>query len=312
MKLNHLYILFLIFPTYLSAQSEIDKTTYLDSTFKKTDKENHVYYRIVKDYYREQENYQIEEYYKSGHLKMSGVSVDNINFKYFGLVTRYFENNTVASKTLYKDGQPNGPYFSWYPDGTKEVEGEFISDKFSEHKEVVLKINQFWDESGIQKVKDNNGIYNEVYPKFFATGAIKNGLKNGTWSGTDKQFKISFSENYADGKFISGISTDENARKYTYTEIHQRPSPKKGVQHFYNFVGKKFKIRDEANGRIILSFIVDKNGEIGEIEILKGINSKLDNEAIRVVNSYNDWQPGKMRGVNVRVLYSLPITIAQE
>jgi len=311
MRLNHLYILFLIFPIYLFAQSEIDKTIYLDSTFKKTDKENHVYYRIVRDYHREQENYKIEEFYKSGHEKMSGLSTENLNLRYFGLVTRFFENDIIESKTLYKDGQPDGPYFSWYPDGEKEVEGEFVLDKFSKNKEVVLKIKQSWDENGIQKVKDNNGIHNEVRPKFFATGEIKNGLKNGTWTGIDKTLKVSFSENYTDGKFISGVSTDENATKHTYSEIHQRPSPKKGVQHFYNFVGKKFKSKSDGFGKIILNFIIEKDGSINEVEVIKGIDEKSDKEAVRVLNSYADWQPGKYRGMYVRVLYTLPITILQ-
>lgn len=311
MKSNLLLLFILFFPVYLFSQGENDKIIYLDSTFRKTNMENHVYYRIVRDYNLEQESYKIEEFYKSGILKSSGTSSQNINYKYNGVVSTFYENKTLESETNYRDGQPDGNYFSCHPNGKKATEGEFILDEFSKYNQKILKIKQYWDSNGVQKVKDSNGILEEVNSDYYATGEIKNGLKNGNWNGLDRKLKISFSENFANGKFISGISTDKDSIKHSYNEVEQRPSPKKGINHFYTFVGKKFKSKTNGTGKIILSFIIEKNGEINEIEVLKGIDNELDKEAIRVLNLYSDWQPGKYRGINVRVLYSLPISIVQ-
>jgi hypothetical protein len=63
------------------------------------------------------------------------------------------------------------------------------------------------------------------------------------------------------------------------------------------------------NGEIYLSFIIEKDGSINDIRILRDIGFGTGDEAIRVLSKYEKWLPGKQRGVPVRVMYSLPITI---
>lgn len=308
------FVLFLLLPYLIFSQGINDKIIYLDSSYFKVDEGKHVYYQIIKDFHLTKDAYVIEEFYKSGKIKKTANSTDNLGYTYFGTVTGFFENDSIESKTMYKDGSPNGAYSSYYPNGKKQVEGEYVLDKFSKHKEQVLKITSFWDENGIQKVTDGNGIYDQRYTNFHSTGSVKNGLKSGVWTGTDKKMKIEFAETFENGQFISGMSTDKYGVDRKYTEVNERPSPKKGISHFYKFVGSKFKINRKisATGKIILSFIVDKNGSIDDIKIVKGIHPKLDEEAVRVLNLYADWQPGKVRGMDVNVLYSLPISIQND
>ncbi len=66
----------------------------------------------------------------------------------------------------------------------------------------------------------------------------------------------------------------------------------------------------EANitGVVYLSFIVDKEGEIKNIEILRGIGGGCEEEAIRVVKKMNKWKPGKQNGQAVNVQYKLPVS----
>ena len=305
------FVLLVAFPTATFSQETKDKITFLDSNYVKVDEGKHAYFEIIRDYYSLKEYYVIEEYYKSGHQKMGGISTLKDNYKYTGVVMHFFENDTIMSKTLYEDGIPLGNFFSWYENGKKEIEGEYVANPFSKNKEQVLKVHHFWDENGVQKVIDGNGVYTEKQANFQAKGEIKNGLKTGIWTGVDKKYKISFSDEYEDGKFISGVSKDDNLIEKSYTEIHDRPSPKKGIKHFYNFVGKKFNTGRNTNvtGKIILTFIVNKNGAIDKIEVLRGIHPKFDKEAVRVLNLYADWEPGKYRGKPVDVRYSLPITI---
>ena len=68
-------------------------------------------------------------------------------------------------------------------------------------------------------------------------------------------------------------------------------------------------IQEQAiEGRVICQFIVEKDGSIGNITVVRTSgNESLDNEAIRVIQSMPKWKPGLQRGKPVRVKYTLPI-----
>ncbi len=65
--------------------------------------------------------------------------------------------------------------------------------------------------------------------------------------------------------------------------------------------------QNDIQGRVIVKFVVEKDGSIGHAEILKGVDRDLDREAIRVVNKMPVWQPGKNNGVAVRSYFNLPV-----
>jgi TonB family protein len=60
-------------------------------------------------------------------------------------------------------------------------------------------------------------------------------------------------------------------------------------------------------GTVYISFIVEKDGSISSVYILRGVNKYLNDEAFRVVSSMPNWRPGKIMGQPVRVQYMLPI-----
>ena len=62
-----------------------------------------------------------------------------------------------------------------------------------------------------------------------------------------------------------------------------------------------------TQGTVYLSFVVEKNGEIGDVQILRGVPDGCTEEAIRVVKSMPKWKPGKNNGVPVRVQYNIPV-----
>jgi TonB family protein len=63
-----------------------------------------------------------------------------------------------------------------------------------------------------------------------------------------------------------------------------------------------------AQGRVLVSFVVNKDGSIDEVKVLRSVHPALDAEAMRVVKEMPKWKPGKKDGKTVRVSYSLPIT----
>lgn len=65
--------------------------------------------------------------------------------------------------------------------------------------------------------------------------------------------------------------------------------------------------QNDIQGRVIVKFVVEKDGSIGNATILKGVDKDLDREALRVVKKMPKWQPGKNNGVAVRSYFNLPV-----
>jgi TonB family protein len=65
--------------------------------------------------------------------------------------------------------------------------------------------------------------------------------------------------------------------------------------------------KNGAQGRVLVQFIVEKDGSISEIEVVKKIDENLDAEAVRVVKAMPKWKPGMQKGEPVRVRFTLPI-----
>ena len=66
--------------------------------------------------------------------------------------------------------------------------------------------------------------------------------------------------------------------------------------------------QNDIQGRVVVKFVVEKDGTVGHAEIARGVDKDLDREALRVVNKMPKWQPGKNNGVAVRSYFTLPVT----
>ncbi len=63
-------------------------------------------------------------------------------------------------------------------------------------------------------------------------------------------------------------------------------------------------------GKVFLSFVIEKNGDLSHIKVLRGIGSGLDEEAVRVLSKSPQWKPGIQNNQKVRVAYTLPINFS--
>ena len=66
--------------------------------------------------------------------------------------------------------------------------------------------------------------------------------------------------------------------------------------------------QNEIQGRVVVKFVVEKDGSVSQVQVVKGIDKDLDREAVRVVQKMPKWQPGKNNGVAVRSYFNLPVT----
>lgn len=97
-----------------------------------------------------------------------------------------------------------------------------------------------------------------------------------------------------------------------FTIVESMPEFPGGKNAMHTFIGNNLgypekAIENKTEGRIYLNFIVETDGSISNIKILRGIGSGCDEEALRVVSLFPIWKPGMHKGQNVRVSYNLPI-----
>lgn len=94
--------------------------------------------------------------------------------------------------------------------------------------------------------------------------------------------------------------------------VEESPEFPGGYEAYMQYLKKNIKYpaicRDNnIQGRVIVSFVVNKDGKIVDAEVVKGVNPSLDKEALRVISTMPNWKPGKQRGKPVRVKYSSPV-----
>ncbi len=109
----------------------------------------------------------------------------------------------------------------------------------------------------------------------------------------------------AEGTFIPN---DEPA----FDVVEEMPQFPGGAPALLEFLSKNIRYPKEAfesnvQGRVLATFVVEKDGSISETKVVKAVDPMLDEEAIRVLNSMPNWTPGKQSGKAVRVKYTVPI-----
>ncbi|AFK04262.1 TonB family protein [Emticicia oligotrophica DSM 17448] len=110
-------------------------------------------------------------------------------------------------------------------------------------------------------------------------------------------------------KAIIELPEEDNT---AFLTVEVQPSFIGGNSEMYKFLSKNLKYpsaaqRANIQGKVFLSFIVEKDGSITDIETMKGIGFGCDEEAIRVVKLMPKWIAGKQNGRNVRVKFTIPV-----
>lgn len=110
--------------------------------------------------------------------------------------------------------------------------------------------------------------------------------------------------------------SETNLRKgEVFDLVEVAPVFEGGMQGITEFLIKNLKYPEQAKsmgieGTVYISFVIDANGSVRDVEILKGIGAGCDEEAKRVVQMFPDWIPGKQNGQPVNIKMNLPIKFA--
>ncbi|MCD0467333.1 energy transducer TonB [Flavobacterium sp. ENC] len=125
----------------------------------------------------------------------------------------------------------------------------------------------------------------------------------------DPDAVLTVDEPVGKGPVTEIIQEDNNV--YNTAGIEVKPDFPGGIEKFYKFVGNNYKTPEEEGlkGKVYVTFVVEKDGSLTDIKVLRDIGYGTGAEAIRVLKKCPKWTPGEQNGKKVRVLYSLPITI---
>ena len=126
---------------------------------------------------------------------------------------------------------------------------------------------------------------------------------------------VDFAEFAEDVEIIQQVAVDEENLEddQPFVKVEQMPSFMGGdLMTFRNWVQSKVRFPQIAqengiSGRVLLMFVIERDGSLTNIQVLQTPDSSLSDEAIRVLKTSPKWTPGKQRNQSVRVKYTLPI-----
>ena len=106
------------------------------------------------------------------------------------------------------------------------------------------------------------------------------------------------------------VYVDDAPQNYEDAEV--RPEFPGGFSAFMTFIGKNYKMPEYegSGGTMKIAFIIEADGTITNVKIVKDLGDGTGAEAKRVISMSPKWTPGEFRGKKVRILYELPMKIA--
>lgn len=263
--------------------------------------------------------FNVTEYYKNGNIKMVGKSTKVDPPNYEGQRVTYYESGRKQNLSNFIKNQKVGDSYEFYPNGKLYRAIKFAYVPTEKSMDDQLDIITSFDSLGVARVTNGEGDYigySADFKYIEEAGKVHNGKRDGVWKGEQKGIHSTFTETYKDGEFISGESVNDKNETFKYSGSRGNPpSFKGGYAGFGEYLGKNIVYPDYARknlieGRVILTFVVEKDGKLTDIKVIRSVDPVLDDEAVRVLEKSPKWIPGVIMGQAVRVQYSVPVNFA--
>lgn len=246
-------------------------------------------YKVPYDMAKEfKQNFNHNEFYGKGQMWEALRRCDN--FVYVTVPDRPDENELCPSTILFS----LTPYIRWDNRGIGTVRGDFFNNAdsikvtfTSKAKPVAVRFSDL----GL----DNKYLANYVY-------VFKKG---------DNDIYSKKEQNEKESKSKEEQNESESNKIFNGDDVDQQPSFPGGTNALNTFIVSNLKYPVFAQekgiqGRVVVKFIVEKDGSISNVEVDRSVNPVLDNEAMRVVKAMPKWIPGQINGKAVKVECSHP------
>lgn len=208
-------------------------------------------------------------------------------------------------------------------DGLKMNKADAVNIVIDENvkQEDVAKVKEFLREHNVLKInlikaETNKEItslsVNELTsPNIMIDGVVsdENALKNLNPETID-EVKVDKDKN----SIIITTKARESetaAHEEEFVVVEEMPQFPGGNEAMQKYIAENLKYPKTAikgeQGRVIVSFVINKRGKVGDVKLIRSVSPELDAEAVRVIQDMPDWIPGKQRGKAVNVRYTIPI-----
>ena len=168
------------------------------------------------------------------------------------------------------------------------------------------------------KIIDSVMVKHGTFVEWYETGEVKvrgsyySGKLHGSVEGfyINEQFKRQ--DSYHLDTLKSGQCYDTLGKIITYFPFETKPQYKGSTSALYKFLGNNIKYPIDARqqgieGIVYIQFVIEKDGSIKDIELIKTADTLLNEEALRVLGLMTKWEAGKLDGEKVRSIYMIPI-----
>lgn len=111
---------------------------------------------------------------------------------------------------------------------------------------------------------------------------------------------------------VKAQKNDTTKESPIFTSVEQMPEFPGGPAAFINFLSNNLQypvkaVTEKVQGKVFISFFVEKDGSLSEVKILRSLSAEIDSEAVRVIKKSPKWKPGIQNGRAVRTSFTLPI-----
>ena len=108
------------------------------------------------------------------------------------------------------------------------------------------------------------------------------------------------------------LDEKEEVTEEIFVVVEEQPEFPGGNAAMMKFLGDNIKYpviaqENGIQGRVITNFVVERDGSITDVQVVRGVDPSLDKEAIRVIQSMPKWKPGLQHGKPVKVKFTIPI-----
>ncbi len=173
-------------------------------------------------------------------------------------------------------------------------------------KEITFDEMKAIDTNTISELKVLKGEKaDELYGEKAKNGVIEVKLKDGS----EPEYLKASGES---GKIIEIKAKDVDSDE-VFFKVEEMPQFPGGDDALRTYISDNVKYPDDAvaekiEGRVFVSFVVDKNGDVTDVKVLRGVHPRLDEESLRVVREMPKWTPGTLKGKPVGVSYTIPVS----
>lgn len=182
---------------------------------------------------------------------------------------------------------------------------------------IVYKYNSEGDVASMSKMKGNTVMESTTYEYEYSPEGLWTKMaqyNNGYYFLTKtRQYEIPTYTRNGDNDTPPKVGNTLSSNADVFDVVEQMPSFPGGDVALMQFLSANVHYpevaeKNEIQGRVIISFVVERNGTITDVEVVKSVDPLLDKEAIRVIRSMPQWKPGTLNGKPVRVKYTTPVT----